>query len=253
MKKMYLGCAMLAISFALVACGDDSTSASASGNDDKEISSSSSNQQKTSSSSERSKTEYKCGKETYDPQKQFCAKWGGEDEAVYNKVTIGEGANEQTWMAENLNYETAEGSYCYYDEDTYCNRYGRLYTWAAAKTACPDGWRLPTLDEWKKLVTNVDANLTGPWNEDWETDNVAGKAMKSKSGWNGSNESGFSALPAGGMFFLSRDENWATYFLSDTEFDTDNVVITALFDNSESLFFAYSSKSDALSVRCIQD
>ncbi len=57
----------------------------------------------------------------------------------------------RTWMAENLNYEV-EGSYCYTNEPAYCKKYGRLYTYAAAKAACPEGWRVPTFRDWNTLA-----------------------------------------------------------------------------------------------------
>lgn len=57
---------------------------------------------------------------------------------------------EREWMAENLNYET-ENSVCYKNYPAYCEKYGRLYNWVDAKTACPDGWHLSTQLEWQEL------------------------------------------------------------------------------------------------------
>ncbi len=94
----------------------------------------------------------------------------------------------QTWMAENLNINTS-GSWCYGDSSKYCGMYGRLYTWEAAKSACPTGWRLPDTADWNKLV-----NYAGGYS-------TAGKTLKSTSGWyengNGTDDYGFNALPGG--------------------------------------------------------
>ena len=106
------------------------------------------------------------------------------DGQSYKTVTIGT----QTWMAQNLNYETAN-SYCYNDNASNCTKYGRLYTWAAATSACPSGWHLPTQTEWNTLFTAVGGQST------------AGNMLKSTSGWNssgnGADAYSFSALPAG--------------------------------------------------------
>jgi len=59
------------------------------------------------------------------------------------------------WMTANLNVDVP-GSYCYEDVAANCDRYGRLYTWDAARRACPSlgaGWRLPTEDEWRQLAS----------------------------------------------------------------------------------------------------
>ena len=62
------------------------------------------------------------------------------------------------WMGDNLNYKT-EGSFCYKDEDDQCMVYGRLYTWDAAKKACPAGFRLPTHADFESLWTAAGADF----------------------------------------------------------------------------------------------
>jgi uncharacterized protein (TIGR02145 family) len=107
------------------------------------------------------------------------------DGQKYKTVKIGE----QTWMAENLNRHRT----CYDEDKSNCELYGSLYEWNDALIACPDGWHLPSRDEWTEL-----ANATGD-------KRVAGKKLKSKDGWNddatksgnGEDAFGFSALPGG--------------------------------------------------------
>ncbi|WP_426293497.1 FISUMP domain-containing protein [Dyadobacter endophyticus] len=93
-----------------------------------------------------------------------------------------------TWLAQNLNYKV-EGSYAYNDNENNRNEFGLLYTWDAAKKACPGGWHLPTDSEWTVLVDQFGG-----------MDN-AGEALKSIKGWsedgNGTNTSGFNALAGG--------------------------------------------------------
>ncbi|WP_233246258.1 MULTISPECIES: fibrobacter succinogenes major paralogous domain-containing protein [unclassified Fibrobacter] len=96
----------------------------------------------------------------------------------------------QIWMAENLNYsgvEVASGSFCPEGDERNCSKYGRLYSWEAAKVACPAGWRLPTRENFEKLMATAGEK--------------SGKALKASSGWfkkgNGDDALGFRALPAG--------------------------------------------------------
>lgn len=114
----------------------------------------------------------------------------------YDIVQIGE----QVWMAENINYTTRDGSYCYNDESMYCTQYGKMYTWDAAKEACPDGWKVPSTSEWEELIAYASQN---------GYEGREAVAHKSTTGWtikegattdatvNGTDEFGFNALPSG--------------------------------------------------------
>ena len=170
------------------------------------------------------------------------------DGQTYRTVTIGS----QTWMAENLNFETAN-SFCYNDSAKYCAKYGRLYTWAAAKKACPTGWHLPTKGEFETLLTAVGGQST------------AGKMLKSTSGWddggNGTDDYSFSALPAGGRFDdgIYDSEGIRADFWSSTESGNGLVFIE---EHMYTMFLYYSlddanlygdTKSDGFSIRCVKD
>ena len=201
----------------------------------------------------------KCGGSLYDPDKQFCAKFGDESEQVYKMVTIGS----QTWMAENLNYEI-DGSYCYNDSVKYCKKYGRLYIWAAAMVACPEGWHLPTEAEFETLFKFVGAQENG---SKWEN---AGKMLKSTNGWNeyegkdgnGNDAFGFSALPAG--FFEGswgsrqryyRDEGDVALFWSstETEFNSGEAVPMWFDWEDDNVYLDYMVQQFGVSVRCLKD
>lgn len=74
------------------------------------------------------------------------------DGTTYKTVTLdilleGDVTIQRTWMAQNLRY-VIDDSFCYKNEPAYCEAYGRLYTFQAAKAACPPGWRIPTIADW---------------------------------------------------------------------------------------------------------
>jgi uncharacterized protein (TIGR02145 family) len=109
------------------------------------------------------------------------------DNKTYRAVKM---PDKKTGMAENLNYTPPTGkSMCYENNNSNCDKYGRLYDWNTAKTICPAGWHLPSRQEWDNLIKAA-GGLS-----------IAGKKLKARSGWddngNGTDDYGFSALPGG--------------------------------------------------------
>ena len=163
------------------------------------------------------------------------------------------GIKSQMWMAENLNYDL-ENSSCYDDDSNNCNIYGRLYTWAAAKLACPEGWHLPSKMEFEILLNSVGGIET------------AGKKLKFTSDWEdyggesgcGTDDFGFSALPAGGSH---PEEGWiegeSACFWSSTEEGYDPAWYICLRFLNDKAFWDQDIKgwgnSNGFSVRCVKD
>jgi uncharacterized protein (TIGR02145 family) len=168
----------------------------------------------------------------------------GRDRQTYKTVKIGK----QTWMAENLNYQTESGSWCYKDSISHCKKYGRLYDWKTATTVCPKGWKLPDTADWNRLVATAGGKK------------IAGKKLKSKSGWNkngnGTNDFGFSALPGGsrdysdGSFdYAGNYGNWWTA----TEYNASFAYTRDMNYDNDSVFEYGIDKSFGFSVRCVED
>ena len=194
---------------------------------------SSSSMGKTLSSSSLNGFDWSLPKEAYlNPNINYGTMTDERDGKVYRTVKIGD----QTWMAENLDFDPGQGgsgedkydwSWCFDNDPKKCDVAGRLYTWAAAidsvklandanapqvcgygrkcnlpakvQGVCPPDWHLPTQAEWDTLFLSVGGQYQS----------TAGKALKSQSGWfvinlsnyffngNGTDEFGFCALPVG--------------------------------------------------------
>lgn len=168
------------------------------------------------------------------------------DGQTYNIVEVGN----QWWMAENLNFVTDDGSYCYEDNPIRCEMYGRLYTWDAAAIACPDGWHLPSKEEFEQMVSHLGgADIAGGKLKDFETN------FWKDPNKGGSNLSGFTALPAGRRYSSGLYTGLTLYaqFYSSTEYnDQEAYNLTLGYDYEMSFIYNYR-KNYAISVRCIRD
>lgn len=183
------------------------------------------------------------------------------DGKTYKTVRIGL----QTWMAENLNYDgedySAISSYnwCYDNDVDNCNKYGRLYTWTAAmnisnsystskyspsttttrKAICPTGSHLPTLAEWKTLLSNttVENLTTGQWYSSYKHNNTTGFNLIG-SGYKSSSTYGHLDQTA--------------YFWTVDEYSSTSAY-TYYFTYSNSAGSTSDSKNYAYAVRCVID
>jgi uncharacterized protein (TIGR02145 family) len=175
------------------------------------------------------------------------------DGQTYKTVTL----DGQTWMAQNLNYETSSSvSWCYEDKIDNCNKYGRLYDWETAKQVCPKGWKLPEYEDWEKLIKTTCGYK------------FAGKTLRAKSGWNttyegkvvnGKDNFGFSALPGGERYMsgefgtIGKAGNWWTATMADPWGDHARYLGMRSYYIDE-IIESYSSRIRVwYSVRCIAD
>jgi uncharacterized protein (TIGR02145 family) len=160
------------------------------------------------------------------------------DGQKYRSVKIGG----KTWMAQNLNYQTGN-SWCYNDNNSSCEPYGRLYDENTAKAVCHAGWHLPSGKEWNDLV----ATMGGAG---------AGKKLKSTYGWaydgNGIDEFGFSALPGGYRNYygygFSDARILGCWWMVRSDFDSYMFMVYKLDDVRMG---GYDKKN--CSVRCVKD
>ncbi|MCA0447280.1 MAG: PEGA domain-containing protein [Bacteroidetes bacterium] len=189
------------------------------------------------------------------------------DGNVYHTVKIGT----QEWTVENLRTtkyndgtpiakitdqstwanRTTE-AYCAYDNnENNVTKYGYLYNWYVVNTGklAPEtgGWRVPTDDDWDKLMTAVGGS------------SAEGTKLKSKTGWNrggnGTDDYGFSALPGGGRGYnggfsnVGYYGNWWSSKPDDTYYSWNRGIN---FDDSE-VSRGTGNNRDGFSVRLVRD
>ena len=171
------------------------------------------------------------------------------DGKVYKTVKIGT----QTWMAENLQYKTSGGIWAYDLDDSIAEIYGMLYNWNTAKSVCPTGWHLPSDDEWTTLITFLggDKVAIGKLKE-------AGTTHWKSPNANATNESGFTALPAGYRFSYRFDVTFESfgsvcYFWSSTRSDASSAWSRRLSNVGIDCGRGSDGEQQGFSVRCLKD
>ncbi len=213
----------------------------------------------------------------YGEQITFITKVADAEGNLYNTLKIGS----QVWMTENLRTTklndntsiteltdndqwigTSSPAYCWYNNDiSYKPTCGALYNWYAVNTGklCPSGWHVPTNEEFNtlELELGMATDQLDLWG--WRgTDQ--GTKMKTTSGWdeggNGTNSSGFSALPGGyrfgvtGEFFLLTT---ITYWWTATEHDADRGWYRRLDSSSSGVYRASTAKKGGKYIRCVKN
>ena len=192
-----------------------------------------------------------------------------KDGNIYHTVTIGT----QVWMVENLKttkYRNGDpipnvtddnawtslttGAYCNYANDANNSTInGRLYNWYAvgdSRNIAPTGWHVPTDAEWTTLTTYLGG------------ENVAGGKLKEAgtTHWaspnlGATNESGFTAVPAGqrhgyGAFY---DIGIYGYLWSSSEDISISAFFRMLYNSSGDVGRSPAQKTFGFSVRCLRD
>ena len=203
------------------------------------------------------------------------------DGNVYQTIKIGD----QWWMAENLkvtHYQNGDpidhvtdgtewsnlttGAYCEHSNDpTNAETYGRLYNWYAvddSRSIAPEGWHVPTDEEWKQLEMYLGMSQAQADDTGWRGTDEGGKLKDTTLLWNqpnagATNESGFSALPGGcrvdynGTF---SSIGVTALFWSSTGAGSSNAWYRDLnHDSSQVWRTSAARKHDGHSVRCVRD
>ncbi len=174
-----------------------------------------------------------------------------EDEEVTYYYT---GFNGYDWFIRNLQYRGSDNSIGtpYWDLDVTNDVFGTFYSYAEAVEACPEGWKLPTADEWDEcidfdsgsLMANVYFGGRKMW-EFWPTVTI-------------SNNSLFTAIPAGeanltAKSFSGMGERAVFWTATEYEGDSSKAVVKYLIDDQPAVYEAVVDKvSYGANVRCVR-
>lgn len=191
----------------------------------------------------------------------------------------------QTWMLKNLDVDhyrngdpipeitdntawmnATEGAWCYYENNpANGDIYGKLYNWFAVNDArglAPEGWHIPSDDEWKTLemclgMTQSEADATN-----WRGTDEGGKLREAgTTHWNSpnngaTNESGFTALPSSSRAFSDGQFmtfGWHCFWWSSTVYNANYSWSRLLNVGTTTILRDGYNNRNGFSVRCVKD
>ena len=153
-------------------------------------------------------------------------------------------------------------AYCYYqNKESYADTFGIMYNWYAVNSSklCPDGWRVPTDEEWQCLEGFVDTKY-GIGDSVWLNLGLrgydAGQRLKSENGWkpgiDGTNNYGFTALPGGERLSRFYAGGSSGFWWTSTEASNSSAYYRSLIYSFELIARDTHPKRMGFSVRCIK-
>lgn len=193
---------------------------------------------------------------------------------------------EQEWMAENLrvtHYNNGDtipnvtngtewsnltlGAYCEYDNSTAkVDTFSRLYNWYAindSRNIAPNGWHVPSDDEWKQLEIYLGMSQSEADDSVWRGTDQGSQLAGNAELWNDGvlenngvfGSSGFAALPGG---YRSNNGNFesigdAAFFWSATPGDISAAWDRGLYFTNAAIHRYNNGKQAGFSVRLVRD
>ncbi len=151
------------------------------------------------------------------------------------------------------------GAWCYYNNDPVKGEmYGKLYNLYAIKDPrglAPDGWHIPTNNEWTTLIDNLEGTYKAGGKLKSIGTKEGGQGLWRTPNQGAKNESDFSALPSGyrsesGSFL---DIELSSCFWSSTIIDTAKVWSRSLSYKTAYAYTNRSHKNSGFAVRCMND
>lgn len=181
----------------------------------------------------------------FNPEVEYGSFEDPRDGHVYRTVEV----NGRTWMAENILYQDSTFNADVGCIDDSCKIGGRFYTAPDASRACPEGWRIPTNEDFESLGA-PDNDFTRHFSQIGGTGSIINISS--------TNESGLTFLPIGDY---SRDTDnhfwkqgeWTLFWSREKEDENWKYYTASIY--STNVYFSNPVLSDKPrnSVRCIKD